>query len=72
MNAKKNKMKTKENKTEKGKMASVKIPGGCKFAPLVANQLWRANQHEQACFGLSSPESFPSCSGILLHAVVQA
>ena len=32
-----------------------KIPGGYKFAPLVTNQLWRANQHEHACFGLSFP-----------------
>ena len=46
-------------------------PGGYKFAPLVASRLWRANQHEPACFGLSSPWSFPSRSGIPLHAVVQ-
>ena len=48
-------------------------PGGHKFAPLVAidSQQGRANQHEPACFGLSSPWSFPSCSGIPLHAVVQ-
>ena len=32
---------------------------------------WRANQHEHACFGISSLGSFPSSSGILLHAVVQ-
>ena len=31
----------------------------------------RANQHEPACFGLSSPWSFPSRWGIPLHAVVQ-
>ena len=29
--------------------------GGYEFAPLVANQLWRANQYEPACFGLSTP-----------------
>ena len=29
------------------------------------------NQHELACFGLSSPWPFPSRSGIVLHAVVQ-
>ena len=46
--------------------------GGYKFAPLlVASQQGRANQHEPACFGLSSPWSFPSRSGIPLHAVVQ-
>ena len=44
--------------------------------PLVGNQLHgmlcRANQHEYVCFGLSSPWSFSSRSGIrLLHAVVQ-
>ena len=44
---------------------------GQKFAPLVASQQGRANQHEPACFGLSSPWSFPSRSGIPLHAVVQ-
>ena len=27
-------------------------PGGYKFAPLVASQLWQANQHEPASFGL--------------------
>ena len=31
----------------------------------MANQLWRANQHEHACFGISCPWSFPSRSGIL-------
>ena len=42
-----------------------KTPGGCKFAPLLANQLlWRANQHEHAWFGLSSPQSLPSRSGM--------
>ena len=48
-------------------------PGGFKFAPLVASQQGKgqANQHEPACFGLSSPWSFPSRSGIPLHAVVQ-
>ena len=56
------KTKTKQNKTnvtlEKDNMtsASKKTHGGYKLAPLVANQLWRANQHENACFGrLSSP-----------------
>ena len=48
-----------------------KTPGGYKFAPLVANQLWRLNQHEHAYFGLSSPWLFPSRSVILLPAVVQ-
>ena len=37
----------------------------------MANQLWRANQHEPACFRLSSPWYFPSRSGTLLHAVDQ-
>ena len=46
-------------------------PGVHKFTPLVASQQERANQHEPACFGLSSPWSFPSRSGIPLHAVVQ-
>ena len=46
-------------------------PGGYKFAPLVASQQGRANQHELACFGLSSPWFFPSRSGIPLHAVAQ-
>ena len=46
-------------------------PRGHKFAPLVASQQGRANQHEPACFGLSSSWSFPSRSGIPLHAVVQ-
>ena len=46
-------------------------PGGYGFAPLVASQQGLANQHEPACFGLSSPGSFPSRSGIPLHAVVQ-
>ena len=48
-------------------------PRGHKFASLVASQQGRANQHEPACFGLSSPWPFPSRSGIsLLHAVVQS
>ena len=52
-------------------MTSVnQTPGGHKFAPLVAIQQGRANQHEPACFGLSSPWSFPSRSGIPLHTVV--
>ena len=57
-----------------------KTPRGYTFALLVANQLWRANQHEHARFGISSPWSSPSRSGILrvvvqpwlsLHAAVQ-
>ena len=44
-------------------------PGEYKFAPFVATQQGRANQHEPACFGLSSSWSFPSRSGIRLHAV---
>ena len=69
------KMKTKQNKTnvtpEKDAMASAnQTPRGYKFAPLVARQQGRANQHEPACFGLSSPWPFPSRSGIPLHAVV--
>ena len=52
-------------------MASAnQTPGGYKFAPLVASQQGRANQHEPACFGLSSSWFFPSRSGIPLHAVV--
>ena len=47
-------------------------PRGHKFAPLVDSQQGRANQHEPACFGLSSPWSFPSRSGIPLHAVVHS
>ena len=39
------------------------------FAPPVASPQGRANQHEPACFGLSSSSSFPSRSGIPLHAV---
>ena len=47
-------------------------PGGHKFAPLVAiSQQGRANQHESACFGLSSSWSFLSRSGIRMPAVVQ-
>ena len=57
---------------EKDVMTSAnQTPGGHKFAPLVASQQGRANQHEPACFGLPSPWSFPSRSGIRLHAVVQ-
>ena len=52
--------KTKQNKRnvtpEKDVMTSAnQTPGGHKFAPLVASQQGRANQHEPACFGLSSP-----------------
>ena len=47
------KTKTKQNKTkvtpEKDVMASAnQTPGGYKFAPLVASQQGRANQHEPA------------------------
>ena len=68
--------KAKHNKTnvtpEKDVMTSAsQTPGGCKFASLVASEQGRANQHEPACFGLSSPWSFPSRSGIPLHGVVQ-
>ena len=57
---------------EKDAMASAnQTPGGYKFAPLVASQQGRANQHEPASFGLSSPWFLPSRSGIRLHAVVQ-
>ena len=53
-------------------MASAnQMPGGYKFTPLVASQHVRANQHEPACFGLSSSWFFPSRSGIPLQAVVQ-
>ena len=71
------KTKTKQNKTkvtlEKDAMVSAnQTPGGeYKFAPVVASHQGRANQHGPACFGLSSPWSFPSRSGIRLHAVVQ-
>ena len=70
------KTKTKQNKTnvtpEKDVMASAnQTAGGYKFAPLLASQQGRANQHEPACFGLSSPWSFPPRSGIRLRAVVQ-
>ena len=53
-------------------MASAnETPGGYKFTPLVASQQGRANQHEPACFGLSSSWAFPLRSGMPLHAVVQ-
>ena len=70
------KTETKQNKThvtpEKDNMSSAnQTPGGYKFASLVASQQGRANRHEPAWFGLSSPWSFPSRSGIPLHAVVQ-
>ena len=68
------KVKTKHNETnvtpEKDVTFANQTPGGYKFAPLVASQLWRANQHELACFGISSSWSFPSRSGIRLHVVV--
>ena len=68
--------KAKQNKTnvtpEKDIVTSAnQTPGGYKFAPLVASQQGRANQHGPACFGLFSPWSFPSHTGIPLHAVVQ-
>ena len=67
---KRNKNKTNVT-TEKDGMTSVnQTPGGYKFAPLVADQLWQANRPGHACFGLSSPRSFLSRSGILLHAIV--
>ena len=71
------KTKTKQNKTkvtpEKDFMTSAnKTPGGYEFAPLMASQQGRANQHDPACFGLSSSWSFTSRSGIRLHAVVQS
>ena len=65
----------KQNKVapEKDAMASAnQTAGGYKFAPLVASQQGRANQHEPAYYRLSSPWSFPSRSGIQLHAVVQS
>ena len=44
--------------SQKDVMASAnQTPGGYKFAPLVASQQGRANQHKPACFGLSSPWS---------------
>ena len=62
----------KRNTTERRVIASAnQTPGGYKFTPPVASQQGRANQHEPACFGLSSPWPFPSRSGIPLHAVVQ-
>ena len=68
--------KTNQNKTnvtaEKSATASANETfGGYKFTPLVASLQGRPNQHKPACFGLSSPWSFPSRSGIPLHAVVQ-
>ena len=58
------KTKTKLNKIkvtpEKDVMASAnQTPGGYKFASIVARQQGR-DQHEPACFGLSSPWPFPS------------
>ena len=72
----KKRSKAEQNKTnvtpEKDVMTSPnQTPGGYKFAPLVASQQGGANQHEPTCFGLSSPWSFPSRSGILPHVVVQ-
>ena len=74
-NETKRKRNAKERRDGIGKFKTKqKTPGGYKFAPLVANQLLRANPHEHACFGLSFPRSFPSSSRsgiLLLHAVVQ-
>ena len=59
---------------EKDDMTSAdQTPGGYKFAPLVAinSQQGRANQHEQAWFGLFSPWFSSSRSGIPLHGVGQ-
>ena len=69
------KTKTKQKKTnvtpEKDVMTSAsQTPGGYKFAPLVPNQQGRANQHEPACFGLSSSWPFSSRAGIRLHAAL--
>ena len=67
--------KTKQNKRNTRErrhgISGNQTPGGHKFAPHVASQQGRANQHEPACFGLSSHRSFPSRSGIPLLAVVQ-
>ena len=68
--AKQNKRSTRERRSLWHQSAN-QTPGGHKFAPLVASQQGRANQHEPACFGLSSLWFFPSRSGIPLHAVVQ-
>ena len=57
--AKQNKHNTRERRHDICK------PNARKFAPLVASQQWRANQHEPACFGLSSPWSFPSRSDLV-------
>ena len=67
--------KTKQSKTnltpEIDDMASTnQTPGGYKFALLVASQVWRANQHEHACFELFYLWSFPSRPGIVLYTVV--
>ena len=55
-----------------GTTSANQTPGGYKFAPLLASQQWRANQHEPACFGLSSPRSFPSRSDMRLPALTFA
>ena len=75
---KKDENETKQNKTnvkpEKCNMKSAnQTPGGCKFAPLVANPLWRADQPEHvACFGLSCHWSFRHVRAYyIVHAVVQ-
>ena len=53
-------MKTKQNKTENnvtpeksGISSANKVAGGYKFAPLLADEQWEANQHGHACFELS-------------------
>ena len=65
--------KTKQNKrhTRESRHSIYEPPERHDSAPLVTNQLWRANQHDPACFGLSCPWSFPSRSGKLHCAVVQ-
>ena len=73
---KKDENETKQNKckTKKCNMESAnQTPGGCKFAPLVANPLWRADRPEHvACFGLSCHWSFRHVRAhYIVHAVVQ-
>ena len=64
--------KTNVTPEKKNVMASAnRTSGGYQFAPLVASQQGRANQHEPDCFGLSSSWPFPSRSGIPMRAVAQ-
>ena len=67
----KNQAEKRRRKNEAMWHQKIKTPGGYNLTPCVANQLWRANQHEHACYGICSPRSFPTRSGILLFAVVQ-